>query len=232
VKSFADVSLEEAVARQSLVELVLKPARAGHDARLASRFLAFAGRDRLVLAVPRADGRPAYVPAGSRASLAFTVGTYFLQAPTTVLGLCPWDVGSARRADALLVQRPRRIASVDRRSSPRVPPAAGKYVFVIIWPAKRLAGGDCAAPHSGRLLNQSVGGLGVRLETPLTFQVGDEVILRLEHGQAEEFPIFRAVLKHQERDADGFWLAGFGDAVELAPGQAGAVIEAIAAGRV
>jgi hypothetical protein len=228
VKSFAEASLREAVARQVRVELVLKPVRPGDDARLASRFLAFGSEDRIILEVPRARGRPVFVPAGWQACLAFAVGPYFLQAQTTVLGVCPYSLHETRRRDALLVARPARLASVDRRRSPRRDLAPGRYVFASLWPADRLAGGAAPA-HSGRVVNESPGGLGIRLEAPLPCEVCAEVILRLEQGQADQFPIFRAVLRHHARDPEGFWLAGFGEVAELAPGEASSLIEAIAA---
>jgi hypothetical protein len=129
------------------------------------------------------------------------------------------------------VERPARILAINRRQCPRHEIDPHVFIFVSIWPAEGLSAGADAPLRTGRLLNYSQVGLGIRLEAPLTCPVGTEMVLRLEQGHADEYPIYRGVLKHHTQDQDGFWLAGFGELAELTPGKAASLIEAIAAAR-
>lgn len=231
VRSFAEASFLEAVARRVRVDLVLKPVSLGGQKRLITRFLGLQGIDRLILDVPSGNGRKVFVPSGWRVGMAFSMGPYFLQAPTTVIETCQYPLYKNRRVDALIVERPVHIVASNRREHPRHQIDPKVYIFVSLWPARSLAAGEPVPPRTGRLLNRSEGGFGIRLEAPLGCDAGTEMILRLEQGRADEFPVFRAILKHHTQDADGLWLAGFGDVTELEPGQAAALIEAIAAAR-
>jgi hypothetical protein len=229
VRSFAEVSFLEAVARRARVDLVLNHVPQGVQSRLISRFLRLQGADRLILDIPVDEGRKVYIPAGWSVGMAFSVGQYFLQATTTVIGTCPCPLYKTRRVDALLVDRPTRIIAADRRRNPRHQIDPHVYVFVSLWPASCLVAGDPAVTRIGRVLNYSQDGLGVRLEAPLDCGIGTEMILRLEQGRADEYPIYRAILRHHTQDPDGLWLAGFGEVAELTPGGASSLIEAIAA---
>jgi hypothetical protein len=229
VSSFAELSFLEAVARYTRVDLNIKPVVPGDARRLVSRFLGFQGTDRLVLDVPQAGGRKVFVPVGWQVGMAFVVGQCYLQARSTVVDHSAYQGRGTRRVDSLVVERPERILAADRREHPRHVIDPNVYIFVAIWRVADLAGGRTATVRSGRLLDRSEGGLGIRLESPLTWQVGTEVVVRLEQRGADQFPLLCAVLKHHPKEQGESWLAGFGDVRELAPGQAPALIEAIAA---
>ena len=224
--SFAHASLLEAVARRTRVDLVIGPATRGGASRLISRFLLQDG-DRLVLEVPEANGKKVYVSAGSRMGMAFTVGSFFLQAPTIAAGICQYPLSGTRRVEVLLAEMPARIVTANRRQSPRYQIDPHVFVFVSAWPACGADAGAPASVRTGRVLNFSQTGLGIRLDSPLACDVGTELVVRLEQARAKEYPIYRAVLRHQTRDPEGFWLAGLSDVAPLEPG-ASPLIETIA----
>lgn len=225
--SFAHVSFLEAVARRSRVDLILRPGDSDNPSRLSSRLLGFQGDDLLAMEIPKLNDHKVFVSPQEQIGMAFSVGPFFLQATTTVVSACQYPLRADQRVDALLVERPGKIIAADRRERPRNRTTPDVCVMVSLWPSLTLATRQPPMPSWGRLLDYSQNGLGIRLEAPLPYEVGTEMILRFEQDKADEFPISRAILKHQTKE-NGFWVAGFGDVCELAPGEAHMVIEAIA----
>ncbi len=228
ISSFAEVTFIEAIARRIRVDLIIKPIAPGSDSRLRSRFLGAYPKDRIILEVPQARRHKVFVPVGWDAGMAFSMGQFLLQARTTVLDHCQFQLYPTRRIDGLIVQRPTRIISLNRRSHPRheVDPSA-HVTMTSIWSAEDLARGDKTASHSGQLSNWSVGGLGIRLSANLPYSPGTQVIVRLDQAGCDECPIFRAVLKHCTLQKNGEWIAGFGEMVKIEPGQAVKTIESL-----
>ncbi|MDY7009776.1 MAG: PilZ domain-containing protein [Planctomycetota bacterium] len=228
-KSFAEVTFMEAVARRICVHLVLKPITPKTDSRLRSRFLGNIGRDRLVLDVPLSGGHKVYIPVGWEMGMAFPVGQFLLQARTTVLDHCQFQLYPTRRVDGLVVQRPTKILSLNRRSRPRYEVDPSVYIAASLWPADSLASGNQTDVRSGQLINWSAGGLGIRLSKNLPCNPGDQMIIRLEKADGNEWPIFRAILRHCTPQDNQEWLAGFSDVGALSPGQESEIIESLVA---
>ncbi len=217
----------EAVARRSRVYLILKPVTPETDKRLRSQFLGAAGPDRLVLDVPVAKDHKVCVPVGWELGMAFPMGHFLLQARTTVLDHCQFQLYPTRRVDGLVVQRPTRILSINRRSQPRYEVDPSTYIVASLWPADSLAHGDQTAVRSGQLVNWSANGLGIKLAAELPFSPGIQMIIRLEKAGSDEWPIFQAILRHCTPQENGQWLAGFSDVGGVGPGQAVSTIESI-----
>ena len=228
-RSFAEVTFLEAVARRIHLYLIVKPATPKTDGRLRSRFLGIEEPGRLILDVPQGGNRKVYVPVGQNIGMAFPMGHFLLQARTTVLDHCQFQLYPTRRIDSLVVQRPGRIISVNRRSQPRFEVDPSEYIMASFWPADSLTHRDQTAIRSGQLANWSVDGLGIRLAAKLPFPPGTRMIIRLEEAGSDEWPIFQAVLMHCSPQADERWLAGFGQVVRVEPGQAVGMIEALVA---
>lgn len=230
-KTFSDVAMAEAVARQVVATVVVRPVRPGGPTRLTSRFVGSQEDGRVVLIAPRCvdDGAKVFLPVGWDLLVTFPMGTLTLQARTRVLGHLHFQLFPTRRVDAIAVERMTRVASLNSRKHPRTEIDPARHVAVSIW-SESAADGLHASPIRGVLANQSAGGFGVRTEAPLGLACGSGVILRLEDPAAESASIFRAVLKHLMPRGPGHWLVGFGEAVELGPGQAVPVMESLARG--
>ncbi len=217
----------EAVARRSRIYLVLKPVTPKTDSRLCSRFLGATGRDRLVLDVPLSGDHKVCIPVGWEMGMAFPMGQFLLQARTTVLDHCQFQLYPTRRVDGLVVQRPTKILSINRRERPRYKVNPSVYITASLWPADSLARGDQTDVRSGQLINWSVSSLGIGLSSNLSCSPGDQMIIRLEKADGDEWPIFRAILRHCTPQDNEEWLAGFSDVVRLGPGQESGIIESL-----
>lgn len=218
----------EAVARRIRVYLISKPVTPKTDSRLRSRFLGAISRDHLVLSVPLSKGHKVCMPVGWDIGMAFPVGQFLLQAKTTVLNHCQFQLYPTRRVDGLVVQRPTKIFSLNRRSQPRYEADPSVYIAASLWLTGSPAREDQADSWSGQLINWSAGGLGIRLSADLSRKPGDQMIIRLEEDDGDEWPIFRATLRHCTSQDNREWLAGFSDVVKLGPGQESDMIESLA----
>jgi len=230
--SFSQVAIVEAVARLAQVCLVVRPLRSGPEKRLSSRFLGVAPDGNVVLAVPISEGpkgRKVFLPDGCYVGMVFSVGDMLLQAVTRVLGYCHHMQQPGRRVEALTVARPIKVTELSQRKHPRWEIDPAEQMAVSLWPAEILASGAPTTPRTGYAVNCSAEGLGVRLCQALPFPTGTEMILRIESRGPRESLIHRGVLKHCTPMADGQFLAGFGEVVELGPGQAVAIMESLAA---
>ena len=217
----------EAVARRIRVHLVLKRITPKTDSRLRSRFLGTIGRDRLVLSVPLSGNHKVCIPVGWEMGMAFPVGQFLLQARTTVLDHCQFQLYPTRRVDGMVVQRPTKILSLNRRSQPRYEVDPSVYIAASLWLADSLAHGEQTDVRSGQLVNWSAGGLGIRFSSNPSCDQGDQMIIRLEKADGNEWPIFRAILRHCTPQDNGEWLAGFSDVAGLGPGQESEMIESL-----
>lgn len=228
-KSFSQVAFVEAVARQARVYLVIRPIRPGSQSHLCSRFLGLDDHADLVLAAPetQTDQKKVFLPIGWDLAMSFRVGSFLLQAPTRVLGHCQHAQHATRRIDAILVQRPGKVTSLNRRREFRHPVDPSVRVAASVWLASELNAASRCGPRMGMLANRSTVGLGIRFDRKLPADIGSGVIVRLEDRSAESCVICQAVLKHCTPVPDGKWLAGFGDVVELAPGQAVPIMESL-----
>ncbi|MCK4627174.1 MAG: hypothetical protein KAV00_17815, partial [Phycisphaerae bacterium] len=127
----------------------------------------------------------------------------------------------------LVVHRPSRILSLNRRSQPRYDVDPSAYIMVSLWLAESLAHGDRSVVLSGQLINRSESGLGIKLAANLPCSPGTEIIIRMEKADGDEWPIFQAIFKHCTQQGDGEWLAGFGDVSRVEPGQYTSTIESL-----
>ncbi|MCK4626861.1 MAG: flagellar brake domain-containing protein [Phycisphaerae bacterium] len=226
-KSFTEVTFLEAVARRIRVYLISKPVTPETDGRLRSRFLGAAGPDHLILDVPVSKNRKVCVPVGWEMGMSFSMGQFLLQARTTVLDHCQFQLYPTRRVDGLVVHRPSRILSLNRRSQPRYDVDPSAYIMVSLWLAESLAHGDRSVVLSGQLINRSESGLGIKLAANLPCSPGTEIIIRMEKADGDEWPIFQAIFKHCTQQGDEEWLAGFGDVSRVEPGQYTSTIESL-----
>ena len=228
--SFSQVALVEAVARQAAAYLVIRPIHPRSETRLCSRFLSLNDQGDLVLSAPetQADQKKVFLPIGWELDMTFPVGDLLLRASTRVLEHCQHAQNPTRRIDAIVVRRPSKVTSLNRRRHPRQEADPSVRVAASVWPGLALRGGRCPAPRIGVLANRSRIGLGIRFATKLQADVGCEVVIRLEDYSAESCAIYRAVVKHHTPAGDGKWLVGFGEAVELGPGQAVPIMESLA----
>jgi hypothetical protein len=226
-RSFTDVSLTEAVARRVQVMLMVKPVRPSGPSRLYSRLLGAFDDGRLVLDVPVYEDRKVFLPVGWDLGISFALGSFCLQARSEVLEHCLYPIHPTRRVDALVAQRPERFARVDRRRHPRKRLDPATCVLVSFWPMTELTEGIAAPAVTGRLVDCSPDGLGVRLEEDPKMAAGTEVLVRLEQTGADQSPIMKAVLKHVSEDVVGLYLAGFGELAEVNPGEGTNLIESI-----
>jgi hypothetical protein len=220
-QSFAETTIIEAVARLVRVDLVLEPITAHTDTRLISRFIGL--RDEgIVLAVPHTQkDEKVFVPDGWELGLAFELGPLWLQARTVVLAHCQHMFRSDKRVDALVIQRPDKLVSANRRREKRETAQGDHPVTVTLWPADKALS---AGAIRGRLLDQSETGLGLELAARLKVEEGAEVLVRLHVRNARECPILRGTVRRSRATAEGFWIVGLGDIVEIAPGEATALL--------
>jgi len=227
--SFSQVAFVEAVARQATVGLVIRPIHPGSGGRLCSRFLGLCGNGDLILAAPgaRTDQKKVFLPIGWELEMTFPLADLLLRASTCVLGHCQHAQHPTRRIDAIVVRRPSKVTTLNRRRFPRQEADPSVRVPVSVWPSLELRAGPCGPPRIGLLANRSRTGLGVRFAAKLQAGVGSEVILRLEDHAAEACAIHRAVVKHCTPAPGGKWLVGFGQAVELGPGEAVPIMESL-----
>ena len=121
------------------------------------------------------------------------------------------------------------MTELRQRKQPRWEIDPADQVAVSLWPAETLASGAPTTPRTGYVVNRSAEGLGVRLCQALPLPIGTEMIVRIESRGPRESLIHRGVLKHCTPMVDGQFLAGFGEVVELGPGQAVAIMESLAA---
>lgn len=232
VRSFAEVTFAEAAARRARVDLVLKPVVAGGDQRLISRFLGTQGPDRLVLAVPRTPkDEKVFVPIGWELGMAFDLAGLWLQARTTVCEHCMFPTFSTKREDGVVVEQPAKILSANRRIQTRHKVDASKPFTATVWSAARIDTGDFTPIQIGYLVDWSDQGLGVRFPHPLAIEAGTRAVIRLERAKTNECLILWAVLRHCTADTNGFYTAGFGEVVNMGPGEAVGLIRFLATGR-
>jgi len=230
-RSFTDVAVSEAAARRTHLDLILKARAEDGRLHLTSRLLGQAPDGSLIIDVPRARGRKVFVPAGAELEMAFPVGRFLLQGPVKVIGHCQFRLHPTRRVDGLRVSLPSRLTPADRRFQPREVLPDDAQVPAWVWAADELASPPAPPGRTGRLVNRSPGGLGLRLDRQPSLPAGAEVIVRL-HAQtqdAEELRIYRARLMHCTAMDGGGWLAGLGDLEEILAGHAPAIAEALAA---
>jgi len=230
-KSFSEVALTEAIARLTSVYITVKPVSPGSDRLLCSRFLATRPAGDLILAEPWAADKKVFLPVGWDLGIAFSVGEFILQARTRVLDHCQFRLHPTRHVDAMVVQRPDKLVSLNQRKHPRHEVDPSSHVMVSMWfsgDMERLRG---EKPRIGRLLNRSQDGLGVGFDVPLPARTDVQVILRLEEKDAASCGIYRAVLKHCTLTPQGIWLAGLGEVTELGPGEAVPIMESLATPR-
>ena len=229
-KSFSQVALVEAVARQTSVCLVIRPIHPRGESRLCSRLLGINEDADLVLAAPstRAEKEKVLIPVGWDADVTFPVGEFVLQAPTRVLGHCQFPLRPPRRVDAVILRCQGKIVPLYQRRQPRRDASPSSSVVVAsVWPVAQLNAAG-AKPSAGVLANHSSDGLGIRFEKRPLLEIGCEMIIRLEEPRVDSRRIYRSAMKHCTLLPDGKWLAGFGDLVELAPGQAVPIMESLA----
>lgn len=217
----------EAVARRIRVYLISKSVTPETDGRLRSRFLGAVCPDRLILDIPVSGNRKVCVPVGWELGMTFSMGQFLLQAKTTVLDHCQFQLYPTRRVDGLVVHRPTKILSLNRRSQPRHEIDPSEYIMVSLWPAESLAHGDRSVVRSGQLINWSVSGLGIKLAANLPCNPGTKMIIRMEKADGDEWPIFQAIFRHCTQHGDEEWLAGFGDVSRVGPGQSTSTIESL-----
>ena len=228
-KSFAETAIVEAVTRRARIDLVLKPVTPGTDTRLISRFLGLRGDD-VVLEVPRTrTGGKVFVPEGWTLGIAFEQEGLWLQARGVVTGHCLFGQHGRSRADALVIQRTGMILAFNRRRKSRDGLDPGKPIVATVWATARIESGEPAPAQVGRLTNWSESGMGIRLPGPLCAGAGAEVIIRLHVGKADEYPIFRGIVKHCTEDAPDSWILGLGDVLDVGPGEAVSWMEVLAA---
>jgi len=230
-RTFTEVALLEAAARRAHVDLILKaPAGGRSESHLASRFLGTREGPDLVLQVPWTGGRKVFVPARREMEMAFPVGQFLLQAATRVLGHCQYPLHATRRVDGLVVAWPERVIPRNQREDVRRQVDPAGHVVAWVWLAETLEAGHVEACQVGLLSNWSQTGFGIRFGRRPPYHPGAKTIIRLDDTSPApgELRIYRARLKHVTRLSRSAWLAGFGEAAEVGPGQAVGVIEALA----
>lgn len=228
--SFSEIAVIEAITRRLRVDLVLKPVTPGSDKRLISTFLGTSGEEQIVLAVPRTPrGAKVFVPDEWEVGLSFGLGGLWLQARSQVVGRCQFALQPTRRADAILVRRPARILSANRRRVPRHPTNSTRPVAAMAWAADVIAATDSAAPQVGRLMNWSEEGLAIRFFGPPSLNDGDKAIVRLHLSKTEECPILQGVVRHSTSEGNNCWVVGLGDVSDVRPGEAVDLIEMLGA---
>ena len=229
LRSFAEVTILEAVARRVRADLVLKPVRPKTDRRLLSRFLGTRNEAGLVLATPQTPkGEKVLIPVGWSLGLSFELAGMWVQACTSVLERCLFSVYPTRRVDGLVVQWPEEVLTANRRRRPRLEVDPSRPFAVTLWQVEDLNRGNFAPLQEGQLTNWSDGGLGIKLARALDLDLGTRLAIRLQRGKTGECLMVWGVLKHCSIDAAGSWVAGFGDVVDIAPGEAVELIESLA----
>ena len=227
-KSFAEVAFLEAVARRTKATLVIKPVTQSAPRRLNSRFLAANG-NMLVMATPSSEKGKIFLPHRWHIGMSFSLGDFALQALTTVVGHCQFELHPGRRIDAIVVDRPKKITQFNRRSQPRHEISPSLHVLASLWAVEALLAGNGEIYHMGRLHDWSDEGLGIRLNTAIPVKAHSEMIIRLHESSHSEYRIYRGLLVHCCQHPPDGWVAGFGNVSELHPGQAVKIMESIAA---
>ena len=227
-RSFAEVTLLEAVARKVRVELNCRGVASRRPLRLSSQMLGLDDRDRLLLEEPRADKHKVFLPPGWELGMAFSVGEYFVQVRSTVLDHCQHLLEPQRRVEAMVVQRPEQILALNRRQHERTELDASCRVTAHIWPLDDLLSRNHLRAPTGRLRNISPGGLGIELSDEPGWARGQEVLISLSEPAWPQHRLFRACFRHCTQTGRGSFLAGFGDALEWGPGQSVHMIERLA----
>jgi hypothetical protein len=199
---------------------------------LSSRFLGIDKGGRLILAVPTTGDTTAekvFLPVGCDVGMIFSVGGLLLQVVTRVLDHCHYRQFRDRRVEALAVQRPSHVTELSHRKNLRWEVDVGEQITASIWPVEGLCSAAPPPPRIGRLVNWSDSGLGVCLAELIPHQLGTAMVIRLERWKPQDSSIHRGVLRHCTPKPDGQFLAGFGNVVELGPGQAVPIMESLAA---
>jgi len=220
----------EAIARRVRVDLTVGPARKAGLRCLITRLLSLVEPDRLAMDIPRDRGRKVHLANETELGLFFSLGGYRMQTRTKVVDHCQLALRPGHRVDSLVVGRPEKLLTSNRRRSVRHQVDPSRYVAALLWEAEALSDGRGGPASTGWLVNVSAGGLGIHVKAPLPVEAGEEMVVRLKEIGAGECRLLRATLKHCTANADGMYTAGLGDVVELGPGQAIAMIETILAG--
>jgi hypothetical protein len=230
-RSFTEVTLVEAAARRARVDLVIKPVTPGGDRRLISRFLGIPGAGRLALAPPQTvRGKKVFLPVDWQVGMSFDLADIWFQATTNVLEYGMFQQYATRRVDALIVKQPTKlISSRNRRQRPREQVDPAKPFLAAIWSAEDVADTKHKPLQVGRLHDWTEGGLGVRLAEPLALGVGERVIVRLDRALTGESVFVWGTFRHCTPTETGIWLAGFGEATNVRPGEAVSLMEFLSA---
>ena len=102
-------------------------------------------------------------------------------------------------------------------------------VSATVWPWRSFESGDFTIQHVGQLENWSEDGLAVQFEQPLELKVGDRAAIQLRSHSKDQHPILWGELKHCTVTPKGLWTAGFGNLIDLGPGEAPGLMEYLAA---
>jgi hypothetical protein len=227
-RSFAEVTLLEAVARKVRVELNCRGVASRRPLRLSSQMLGLDDQDRLLLEEPRAGAHKVFLPPGWELGMAFSVGEYFVQVRSSVLDHCQHLLEPQRRVEAMVVQRPGQILALNRRQHERTELDASCQVTAHIWPFDELLSGNRLGARTGRLRNISLAGLGIELSDEPGWPRGQEVLISLSEPAWPQDRLFRACFRHCSQAGRGAFLAGFGDVLEWGPGQSVRMIDRLA----
>ncbi|MFW5839081.1 MAG: hypothetical protein ACOCZE_00730 [Planctomycetota bacterium] len=227
---FSDVAFNEAAARHVRVNLLIKPVYPGDPRQLSSRFLGWAGSQKLVLeAATKQNGQKVFLPTGWNLGLGFAVGNLFMQAQSAVCGQTLHLVRPGRRIDAILIAKPDKVVSIARRKEIRYEVETPHLTTASIWQERELMESEQLTCRDGRVINWSASGLGIRLAAPLPFSPDTPVILRIEGLQDRTCRFYRGLFRHCSQLEPQFWVAGFGDVEEIIPGQCYPLIERLSA---
>jgi hypothetical protein len=148
-----------------------------------------------------------------------------------VVDHCLFLVQPARRADALVVQKPLSILTCNRRSNPRHRVSASSRTVATFWPWTDGQTQTAAQVAHAQIVDYSVGGLGIKADTPLPMKIGEKVVIQLRTAHQPDCLILQGQLRHCTLCEDGAWRAGFGDVAEVEPGQAQGLIEFLASSK-
>ncbi len=218
-KSFAKVTINEAVTQRFRVDLVLKPVTPATDKRLMSRFLGTHSDEGIVLSVPWTKcSKKVFVPAGWDIGMAFELGGLWMQTRTKAVGHCQFPLHPTQRVDGLIVRQPTRILSIRpgrRKQRYKVNPS--RPVAVTVWPAKDLEGVEAGPAQTGQLVDWSEGGLRVEFSEPPRLDVGTRLLIRFQTLPAKECPIMQGVVRHYTPGEKGFWQVGLEEGGRSSP---------------
>lgn len=231
--SMVETILLEAVARRARADLVLKPVTPKGQPRLISQFLLLRREGELVLAMPQsAANDKVFVPVGWQMGVGFEVGGYWHQGLTELIDHWQAPVHPCLRSDAIVIRAPAELISRPARSAGRITADPSKLIFVAMWLIAEAIEGRLAAFELGRVVDQSDGGMGLRLEREPRLAVSQAVAIVTHSAGQHNAWIGKGTVRHISPCGDGQWVTGLGDVRELAPGEFPALSEYLARGHV